>query len=81
MPDESYKAEMERDSLKRIERLKAGDWSFGHEGRHRGPGSEDCPRYMHHHHDAFCRWPTYAEVVAAGIDPREFRVASRRGGN
>ena len=60
-----------------VERLKGGDWSFGHAGRHHGIGSEDCPRELHHHHDEFCSRPTLRELLAAGIDPNEFQLRSR----
>lgn len=60
-----------------VERLKSGDWSFGHEGHHRGDGSPDCPVEWHHHHDEFCNRPTVQELRAAGIDPRRFRPRSR----
>jgi hypothetical protein len=36
---------------RRIERLRRGDWQFGHQGRHNGVGTEECPRELHHHHD------------------------------
>ncbi len=26
-----------------VKRLKMGDWSFGHAGRHHGNGTKDCP--------------------------------------
>lgn len=61
-----------------VERLKMGDWSFGHAGRHHGNGSPGCPRELHHHHDEFCTTPTDAELRAAGIDPHDFRATSRR---
>jgi hypothetical protein len=60
-----------------VEKLKRGDWQFGHAGRHHGNGSPDCPRELHHHHDEFCAWPTVEELKAAGIDPNEFRPRSR----
>lgn len=59
-----------------VNRLKAGDWSFGCDGRHVGRGF-NCPREPHHHHDEFCRYPTRAELVAAGINPKEFKARSR----
>lgn len=64
---------------RRIEKLRQGDWQFGHAGRHHGIGTEDCPRKLHHHHDEFCDYPTHDELVAAGIDPEEFKVRSRAG--
>jgi hypothetical protein len=60
-----------------VQRLQMGDWSFGHAGRHHGNGSEDCPRWLHHHHDEFCSRPTVLELMAAGINPNEFKVRSR----
>ena len=61
-----------------VKRLKMGDWSFGHAGRHHGIGTKDCPRELHHHHDEFCSTPTNEELLAAGIDPKEFKARSRR---
>ena len=61
----------------RIARLKMGDWSFGHNGRHHGIGSLGCPRELHHHHDEFCASPTKAELLAAGIDPETFKRRHR----
>ena len=60
-----------------VERLRSGDWSFGHAGRHQGNGSPDCPRTLHHHHDEFCHLPTKAELITAGIDPKVFKARSR----
>jgi hypothetical protein len=60
-----------------VERLKRGDWQFGHAGRHHGTGAPDCPRELHHHHDEFCSRPTMAELRAAGIDPADFKPRSR----
>ena len=62
---------------RRVARLRMGDWSFGHAGRHHGNGAEDCPRELHHHHDEFCLLPTVSELREAGIDPSEFRARSR----
>lgn len=31
---------------------------YGHAGRHHGIGTPDCPRELHHHHDARCEAPT-----------------------
>jgi hypothetical protein len=61
----------------RIKRLKDGDWQFGHGGTHHGVGTEDCPKWLHHHHDEFCALPTDLELMTAGIDPKEFKVRSR----
>lgn len=60
-----------------VQRLKSGDWSFGHSGRHVGNGTEDCPRIPHHHHDEFCSLPTPAELRAAGIKLKDFKARSR----
>jgi hypothetical protein len=60
-----------------VARLRSGDWSFGHAGRHHGNGFGDCPRTLHHHHDEFCSLPTREELLAAGVDPNEFRPRSR----
>jgi hypothetical protein len=68
--------EIERD--KRVERLRGGDWSFGHAGTHHGDGGPGCPRNHHHHCDEFCRLPSREELQAAGIDPAKFTVKSRR---
>lgn len=62
----------------RIEKLRRGDWQFGHVGEHHGIGSEDCPRYLHHHHDEFCDLPTETELWIAGIDPKDFKNRSRK---
>jgi hypothetical protein len=62
---------------RRIERLRRGDWQFGHQGRHNGVGTEECPRELHHHHDEFCDSPTDVELRAAGIEPEDFRARSR----
>ena len=61
----------------RLARLRMGDRSFGHDGRHHGIGTKDCPREMHHHHDEFCDRPTAAELRAVGLDPKTFRSSSR----
>lgn len=61
-----------------VERLKSGDWSFGHAGKHHGKGTKDCPRRLHHHHDEFCLRPSNAELRAAGIEPKDFKSRSRR---
>lgn len=60
-----------------VEKLKRGDWQFGHAGRHIGDGTEECPRTYHHHHDAFCLLPSLQELMAAGIDPKKFTPRSR----
>jgi hypothetical protein len=61
----------------RVARLKAGNWQFGHDGTHRGIGTESCPDGQHHHHDEFCDAPTLIELMAAGIDRKGFKVKSR----
>lgn len=61
-----------------VKRLKMGDWSFGCAGRHHGRGTKECPVWLHHHHDEFCSIPTNEELLAAGIDPKEFKARSRR---
>lgn len=61
----------------RVERLKMGDWSFGHGGRHHGVGTQDCPKELHHHHDEFCSMPTIMELIEAGINPKIFKPKSR----
>lgn len=63
---------------KRVARLKRGDYQFGHGGRHHGNGSKDCPKELHHHHDEYCDRPSLLELQLAGIDPKTFRVQSRR---
>lgn len=67
-----------KESELRIQRLKAGDWSFGCDGTHHGTGAKGCPKRRHHHHDAFCQHPTLFELRKAGINPAEFKVKSRR---
>ncbi len=64
-------------SVRRISRLKRGDWSFGCSGMHSGVGTEDCPKERHHHHDNFCKQPTIGELFDAELDPTEFKVRSR----
>lgn len=61
----------------RLERLRAGDYSFGCAGMHRGTGHADCPSTLHHHHDEFCTFPTTEELLALDIDPRTFRTKLR----
>lgn len=60
-----------------VERLKRGDWSFGHAGQHIGIGTSWCPSRPHHHHDEFCWPPTILELQAAGIDPKTFQIRKR----
>ena len=55
----------------RIEALKRGRTQWGHQGRHHGNGSPDCPRELHHHHDDFCQLPYPAEIAAAGVEVPE----------
>lgn len=64
-------------TARRVARLRAGNWQFGHEGRHRGPGTQDCPRHFHHHCDDFCALPTFGELREAGINPNDFKARSR----
>lgn len=64
--------------LRVVKKLKSGDWQFGCAGKHRGSGSEDCPRHPHHHHDEFCNRPTVHELNSAGINSRDFKPTSRR---
>lgn len=64
----------------RVERIKAEPFpQFGHGGRHKGNGSPDCPRRLHHHHDWFCKAPTPWEwqVLAGRTDP--IQLGSRAG--
>lgn len=74
--DTPYKRSI-RENNARVYRLASGDWQFGHDGRHHGVGSEDCPKHLHHHHDEFCAAPTMTELKQAGIDPKDFRPRSR----
>lgn len=60
-----------------VERLKSGDWSFGHDGFHNGNGTEECPFERHHHHDEFCMRPTIQELIAAEIPPKDFKPIRR----
>lgn len=61
---------------RRAERIhKSGQ--FGCDGRHKGSGSPDCPRRLHHHHDMFCDIPSPAELMLAGVDPDTFTPGSR----
>lgn len=63
----------------RIDRLRRGNWQFGHDGRHHGNGSPECPLALHHHHDEFCSLPAPYELFEAGISLKEFHAASRSG--
>lgn len=36
---------------------------YGHEGRHHGIGTPDCPRDLHHHHDERCSPPDADEEI------------------
>lgn len=65
------------DRIARIERLKRGNWQFGHDGMHGGIGTDDCPIELHHHCDIFCKRPSKLELIEAGIDPKEFEIKSR----
>ncbi len=68
----------EEAKLRRLDRLRRGDWSFGCRGMHTGVGTEECPYVpRHHHHDEFCKLPTDFELVAAGIDRHKFKARSR----
>lgn len=52
----------------RFEALVKGRLDWGHDGMHKGLGWElDCPKSLHHHHDAFCELPSLAEQVATGF--------------
>jgi len=62
----------------RIDRLEFGNQQFGHAGEHLGLGSGDCPWTIHHHCDAFCAMPTLDEIIMAGLNPKKFRVKSRK---
>lgn len=61
----------------RVIRLRTGNWQFGCSGKHRGNGSVECPFELHHHHDDCCKLPSTAELMAAGINPHEFRPRTR----
>jgi len=46
---------------------KAGRNQWGHSGSHHGTGTEECPTWRHHHHDAFCTVPGPGECERAGV--------------
>lgn len=50
-------------------RVSADGVQYGHEGRHHGIGTPDCPRDLHHHHDERCEPPG-----AAGLADRRQRA-------
>lgn len=54
----------------RIELLRRGETQWGHDGRHNGSGRDDCPRWLHHHHDIRCEYPTLLECDEAGVEYR-----------
>lgn len=39
-------------------------YQWGHEGRHHGIGTPDCPRDLHHHHDERCDPPPIVRLLA-----------------
>lgn len=43
---------------------------YGHAGQHHGVGTPDCPRELHHHHDARCETPA-ARYEAARRDRKQ----------
>jgi hypothetical protein len=49
---------------------------YGHEGRHHGVGTPDCPRDLHHHHDERCERPgvTAARAAVAALRDRRQRA-------
>jgi hypothetical protein len=61
----------------RIDRLEFGSRQFGHNGRHTGIGTLECPTWPHHHCDEFCEMPTIDEIIMAGLDVKTFRPGSR----
>jgi hypothetical protein len=77
MADNAFE-EMHERRRRRIERLKSGNYQFGHGGLHNGNGSVNCPRRLHHHCDEFCDYPGPTELIEAGLDPKTFRAQSRR---
>lgn len=59
----------------RVEALRRGRTDWGCAGQHRGQytpnqierGAPNCPRFMHHHHDAFCKEPSTLELRLADV--------------
>lgn len=60
----------------RVDALKRGRTDWGCDGSHRGKytarqiarGAPNCPRELHHHHDAFCAEPSAMELRLAGVE-------------
>ncbi|MGE5612659.1 MAG: hypothetical protein ACM3UO_00090 [Bacillota bacterium] len=63
-------AAREARTMRRVERLKQ-TLQWGHNGRHHGNGSPDCPRELHHHCDDYCALPTPTECRLAGVQMPE----------
>lgn len=76
-PDEPHTAqEMDAELDVRLEALRRGRTQWGCTGQHRGrytqaqidAGAPECPIWMHHHHDAFCREPSPLELRLADAE-------------
>lgn len=52
---------------RRIDALKRGEVQWGHQGRHNGVGTKECPKELHHHHDFRCKLPTPLELFTANV--------------
>lgn len=54
-------------------------YQWGHDGRHRGRGTPDCPRELHHHHDERCDPPPIVKLLCflTGKPPRFGRWSRR----
>lgn len=77
-PDEPHTfEELNADLDVRLDALRRGRTGWGCDGMHRGSGAPDCPRHLHHHHDAFCREPSDMELRLAGVEKPETGWDSR----
>jgi len=77
--------EIDAELQRRVEALQRGRTDWGCAGRHSGPytakqieaGAPNCPQWMHHHHDEFCRPPSPGELRLAGVEKPEHGWGSR----
>lgn len=69
----------------RVEALQRGRTDWGCAGKHTGrytkaqiaAGAPNCPQWLHHHHDPFCREPSDLELRLAGVEKPEHGWGSR----
>lgn len=67
--------ELDAELVRRVDALRRGRTEWGCDGQHRGhytsnqiaAGAPNCPTYLHHHHDEFCREPSPTELRLAGV--------------